>query len=162
MFSMIDDYAAECDALQKAIVGLTDDEMNAVPLPGTWSIRQIVLHLMDAELVMSDRMKRVIAEDRPALEAYDESLFAQRLGYDQADADLAAELFSLNRRQTASILRRLTVADFAREGIHSERGPVSLANLLAGAVGHLEHHLRFLHDKRQMIGKPLVPGTARE
>ncbi len=155
MQTMIDDYAAGADALQKAIVGLSEDELNAIPLPGTWSIRQIVLHLSDAELVMSDRMKRVIAEDKPALEAYDESLFVQRLGYELADAELAAELFELSRHQMTAILQRLKLSDFAREGIHSERGPVSLANLLAGAVGHLEHHLRFLRDKRQMIGNPL-------
>ena len=154
--STIDEYAAGGETLQAAIEELTDDDLNALPVPGTWSIRQIVLHLVDSDLVMSDRMKRVISEDKPSLEAFDETLFAQRLAYEQSDVELAAELFALNRRQMTAILRRLKSGDFAREGQHSERGPISLANIVAGAVGHLEHHLRFLRDKRRMIGKPLA------
>lgn len=156
--TMIDEYTAGSGVVKQAIVGLTESDLDALPVPETWSIRQIVLHLLDSDLVMADRMKRVIAEENPPLAAFDETLFARRLGYDQSDAALAAEMFELNRRHMAAVLRRLKPADFAREGNHSERGPVSLANLVAGAVGHLEHHLRFLHEKRRLIGKALRGG----
>lgn len=156
---MIDEYAAGAGLVKQAIVGLTEADLDAVPVPDTWSIREIVLHLMDSELVMADRMKRVIAEDNPPLVAFDESLFSRRLGYRESDAALAAEMFELNRRHMSAVLRRLKPADFTREGVHSERGAVSLANLVAGAVGHLEHHLRFLHEKRRLIGKSLRSGS---
>src|SRR5437763_13905939 len=120
--AMIDRYAAGADVLAQAIKGLTRDDLNAFPVPETWSIQQIVLHLMDSDLIGSDRMKRVAAEENPPLVAYDETAFAERLCYDQLDTALACEIFRLNRRMTADLLRRLPDAAFARTGNHSERG----------------------------------------
>ena len=43
------------------IRGLTAQELNSFPVPGTWSVQQVIFHLMDSDLICSDRMKRVIA-----------------------------------------------------------------------------------------------------
>ena len=60
---LIDRYAAGGSQLAPAIAGLSREQLNAFPVPGTWSIQQIVLHLMDSDLIASDRMKRVAAEE---------------------------------------------------------------------------------------------------
>jgi hypothetical protein len=154
--ALIDQYVAGAPVLSRAIRGLTRQDLNAFPVPGTWSIQQIVLHLMDSDLIASDRMKRVIAEDRPSLVGYDESRFAANLFYDQLDAATAAEVFCKNRLLTGEILRRLPDAAFERTGVHSERGEITLANLVETYAGHLEHHMKFLRQKRALLGKPLV------
>lgn len=63
----IEDYAGGGIVLHAAIRGLSAANLDAVPVPGSWSIRQIVLHLMDSDLIASDRMKRVIAQENPML-----------------------------------------------------------------------------------------------
>ena len=141
--------------MAQAIAGLSRDDLAALPVPGTWSIQQIVLHLMDSDLISSDRMKRVIAEENPTLIGFDETAFARGLFYEALDAGLAADIFAKNRRLTAEILRRVPDEAFDRFGTHSERGRVTLTQLVQGMVDHLEHHLRFLLDKRRLIGKPL-------
>ena len=60
--SWIERYAAGANVPAEAIRGLTPTDLNAFPVPGTWSIQQIVIHLMDSDLIGSDRMKRVAAE----------------------------------------------------------------------------------------------------
>ncbi|HEV2969665.1 MAG TPA: DinB family protein [Pirellulales bacterium] len=152
---LVERYAHGADALGNAIAGLTREELNALPVPGTWSIQQIVLHLMDSDLISSDRMKRVIAEENPTLIGFDESAFARGLFYEALDAGLAADLFAKNRRLTAEILRRVPDEAFDRFGTHSERGRVTLTQLVQGMVDHLERHLRFLREKRRLLGKPL-------
>ncbi len=147
----IEQYAAGAGKLGKAIAGLSREQLNAVPVPGTWSIQQIVFHLMDSDLIASDRMKRVAVEDRPTLIGYDETAFGRGLFYDQLDPQVACEVFEKNRLLTAEILRRLPDAAFARTGNHNERGVVSLADLLETYVGHLEHHLNFIRDKRKLV-----------
>ncbi len=62
---VIEAYAAEAPELAKSIAGFSREQMLAFPVPGTWSIQQIVLHIVDTDLVIADRMKRVIAEDNP-------------------------------------------------------------------------------------------------
>jgi uncharacterized damage-inducible protein DinB len=154
--ALIEKYAAGAGKLGQAIAGLSQQELTAFPVPGTWSIQQIVLHMMDSELIASDRMKRVAAEDKPpTLIGYDESAFARNLFYHELDARAACEVFEKNRLLTAEILRRLPKDAFARKGHHNEYGDMTLADLLKTYVDHLEHHLKFIREKRKLLGKPL-------
>lgn len=153
--TIVDAYENQARQLTLAIAGLTPEQLAAVPVPDTWSIQQIVLHLMDSDLIASDRMKRVIAQDNPQLLAYDETAFCQRLFYNQADANMAAGIFRDNRLLTAKILRALPDAAFARAGVHNERGPMNLESLVKGYVEHFDHHLKFIKEKRRLVGNPL-------
>lgn len=150
---LIEAYARGGMMLQQALHGLRRADFLATPVPGTWSIQQIVLHLLDSDLVAADRMKRVIAEDNPTLIGFDESAFARNLFYETQDPWVAAQVFSLNRQLTADLLRHLPPAGFQRFGTHNERGRVTLGELVEMYVQHLEHHLRFLHQKRKLLGK---------
>jgi hypothetical protein len=152
---LIELYAAGGKLLRSAIAGLTREDLTAFPVPGTWSIQQIVLHLMDSDLITADRMKRIIAEENPTLIGFDESSFARELFYHDQSIEDAATIFDLNRRMFSVVLRKLPASAFAREGTHNERGPLTLAQLVEGMVKHMDHHLKFLYEKRNKLGKPL-------
>jgi hypothetical protein len=152
---LIEGYAAGADVLGKSIQGLDRADLLAFPIPGTWSIQQIVLHMMDSDLIASDRMKRVAAEDHPTLIGYNETAFAKTLAYDRIPAQDACEVFRLNRRITAELLRRLPDAAFQKTGFHNERGELTLEYLVSGYIEHLDHHLKFIKEKRKLLGKPL-------
>ena len=136
-----------------AVRGVEREDLLAFPVPGKWSIQQLVIHLLDSDLILADRMKCVIAEDNPKLMAFDENLFVKNLRYDEQSVDDAVTIFDLNRRNFASVLKTLPESAFDRIGTHSERGPLKLSDLLAGAVNHLKHHLKFLVEKREKLGK---------
>jgi hypothetical protein len=153
--TLIEKYIADATVPAGAIRGLTPQELNAFPVPGTWSIQQVVLHLMDSDLICSDRMKRVIAEESPSLLGYDETAFSKRLYYESLDPALACELFRLNRQMTGAILRKLPDAAFARAGMHSERGRETLEDLVRIYTDHVHHHMKFVKEKRRALGKPI-------
>ncbi|MFO0908709.1 MAG: DinB family protein [Isosphaeraceae bacterium] len=155
--SLIDRYAMGGPMLAYAVSGLSREQERLRPGPGDWSIAELVAHLMDTDLVDSDRMKRVIAEENPVLMGFDESAWVKRLGYQEASVEEAVSLLTANRRWTAAILRRLDDDAFARVGQHSETGRKSLAELLAIAVNHVDHHLRFLYVKRSNLGVGILP-----
>lgn len=144
-------YAEGAGVLAEAIQGLTAEQLTSRPVRGTWSIQEIVLHLLDSDLIASHRMKRILAEDNPRLEAYDETAFAARLYYHELDPALACEMFRLNRRLTAATLRRLGAAEFDRGGVHAEAGRVTLGVLVRAYAQHLDHHLRFLREKKGLV-----------
>jgi len=152
----VERFAAGGTALAGAIKGLSREDLLAFPVPGTWSIQQIVVHTLDSDLVASHRMKRIIAEERPLLIAYDETAFARSLHYEAEDLTVACELFRLNRVQMAGILRRLPDSAFERVAIHNQNGKMTLGGVVEGYVAHLEHHLRFMREKRALLGKPLA------
>lgn len=150
---LIDQYENGGTKLKQSIVGLLPEDLNVYPVPGTWSIRQIVAHLVDADLVYGDRIKRVICDDAPTLLAYDENKWATGLQYEMQPTEIGVELFDLNRKHVAATLRLLEDDAFARTGHHTERGPMTLAELIESAVKHLEHHVKFVYDKREKLGK---------
>jgi len=147
---LIDAYAAGGERLRAVVAGLTDAQLDARPADGSWTIREIVLHLLDSDLVASDRMRRVIAMEEPQLLAYDENAFAAKLGYARLDAKLAAEVFAGLRALTAATLRVLPDSAFERIGHHNENGPMTLASLVQNYCKHLDHHLAHLERKRGM------------
>lgn len=151
--SIIDEYEKSGDDLRMAVRGLERQDLVAFPVHGSWSIQQIVIHLMDSDLILADRMKRIIAEDNPALIGFDESRFAKNLHYHDQSVDDAVTIFELNRRNFAKVLHKLSDEAFDRIGTHNERGPLKLSDLLQGAVNHLKHHLKFIVDKREKLGK---------
>jgi hypothetical protein len=153
--SVIERYAKGATALGAAIAGLTKSELTAFPVPGTWSIQQIVFHMYDSELIASDRLKRIIAMENPLLIGYDETLFANRLFYNDLDPHAACAIVEQNRGLTTEIFRRLPDEAFARIGIHSERGKITLGEYLKSTCDHLDHHLTFVRKKRELLGKPL-------
>ncbi|MBL8765006.1 MAG: DinB family protein [Phycisphaerae bacterium] len=153
--SLIERYERGAGEPARYIAGLTREQLDAFPVPGTWSIRQIVVHVLDSDLIATHRMRRIVAEDRPLLIGYDETLFAQRMGYAREDLGVVCRLFALNREWTSSLLRRLPDADFARVGVHNQRGLLSLGEMVRLYVDHLTHHERFVREKRALLGAPL-------
>jgi hypothetical protein len=97
-------------------------------------------------------MKRVIAEERPQLIGADENRFAAALAYHQRDVEEELTLIERTRGQMARILRTLPAEALGRVGVHNERGPRTLEELLTGANNHITHHVKFIADKRRALG----------
>jgi len=120
---LINRFAADADILSQDIAGLTDADLDARPVAEHWTIRELIWHVVDSDIILGDRMRRIIAEDKPSLIGFDESLFAQRLFYGQRDLGPAVKLFEVNRLVMTDILRRLQPSDFERVGIHNPDFP---------------------------------------
>jgi uncharacterized damage-inducible protein DinB len=148
----IDAYLAGPKQLRQAVAGMTREQLQARPVPGKWSTLEVICHLADFDPILCDRMKRVIAEDKPSLIGADEKHFAARLAYHERDADEELSIIENGRKQMARILRSLKAADFERIGIHNERGPLTLDRLLDTATKHISHHVQFIQEKRKALG----------
>ena len=159
---VIDRYARGPELLAYAAQGLTPEQQQARPGPGAWSIAELVAHMVDSDSVGIERMKRVIAEDNPTLQAYDQDRWIERLDSQSMPVAEGVALFAANRAWMTRILRKCTDEDFARSGLHTEDGPKTLAKFLAGYVSHLDYHLKFLYAKRANLGVSLYPRYSTE
>jgi len=147
----IDAYLAGSAELLKSIWGLTHDQLHAKPADGSWTIHQIVIHMLDSDLIGTDRMKRIACMDKPLIAAYDENAMVQLPGTSELNAFAACDLFQKNRYMTATILRHLPTTAWDRFGIHTESGKVTLGELLVKYTQHLDHHLKFIAAKRARL-----------
>jgi len=148
MNEQIEQYRAGPRKLREAIAGMTPDQLDAKPVSGKWSTRQVICHIADGELVYADRIKRVIVEDRPPLMNLDPDAFAAALAYAKRDVEEELQLIEITRKQVARILESLDPAALGRVGNHSIEGPLTLEDLVNRITNHIAHHIRFIEEKR--------------
>ena len=145
--TLIDQYRDGYADVMAALDGATDADLDRQPGPGRWTAREIVHHLADSEMTSAIRLRRLIAEDNPVIVGYDQEQFARALKYDRPiAASLAA--FKAARETTTEILERLTEAEWARTGTHSETGPYSVTRWLEIYAVHAHGHAHQIRQAR--------------
>ena len=140
------------DALRRAIADLSVAQLTTPEAPGKWSMRHVVQHLADSELVGGYRFRVVLAQDRPPLAGYDQDRWANHLGYEDTDIQTALNDFSTLRRSNLRLLERTSPAERQRVGLHAERGEESIAHMIRLYAGHDVVHLRQLARIRERVG----------
>ncbi len=147
---LIEQYKDAYRVVSEALADVSDRGLDA-RLPGKWSVREIVHHLADTELVAAVRLRRIVAEDRPGLRAADMAGYARRLYYDRPIQN-SLELFRLVRLSTAEILERMTDAEWAREGTQSDGGRLTAEKWLEIFSRHAHTHAEQI--RRTRAGAP--------
>jgi len=132
------------------LTGLYGEEEDFVEAPGAWSIRQIMAHLADSELVAAMRFRQVIAEDNPTLVAFNQDAWTAKLDYQRRKPKVSLEQFRRLRSENHELLRTLPESDFEeRAGTHTENGPMTLRQLLEGYAQHAEQHAAQMQALRE-------------
>lgn len=144
-------------ALRNAVAGITADQLSTPEGPDKWSVRQVVQHLADAELVGAYRYRMILTHDAPPLLGYDQDAWCQRLHYDESDVETALGDFATLRRANLRVLERTTPAERARFGVHAERGVESVSLMMRLYAGHDVVHLRQIGRVCRAIGADRVP-----
>ena len=138
-----DGYAAVAEALLK----ITPEELDARAAPNRWTAREIVHHLADSETTSAIRLRRLLAEEHPHIQGYDQEEFARRLHYERSH-ETSLELFRYARMATAELLECLQPADWLREGTHSESGRYTVEDWLRIYADHAHKHARQIREAR--------------
>ncbi|MGI8782186.1 MAG: DinB family protein [Acidobacteriota bacterium] len=137
--------------LRRAAAGLSPLQVSQLEAPGKWSVRQVLQHLADSELVWGYRLRMVWAQNRPQLTGYDQDLWADRLRYDEADTAQSLQEFAVLRKANLRLLGRASSEDLKRVGVHSERGEESVEHMIRLYAGHDLLHLRQLDRIRRAL-----------
>src|SRR5918998_3214489 len=101
-------YREGFDEVSRSIEGISDEDLRARPLPGKWTACEIVQHLADSEMNGAIRLRKLLTEDAPQIQGYDQETFAERLRYNERDIAPALEAFRAARATTSQILDRMT------------------------------------------------------
>lgn len=127
----------------KTLLADVDQETLAwKPAADRWSIGEILAHLAEIEQVYSQRVQRIVTEDSPALEKYDQNRAATEGRYSRPDPEDSLASFIEIREGTLAFLSMLPPGAAGRTGRHSELGPVTLSELLHEQASHDLGHLR--------------------
>ena len=131
-----------------ATTGAAGSELDFKPAPEKWSVRTIVCHLADFEMVAAIRFRQVIAEPNPPLPVFDQDAWANHLDYSHRKISQALETFRRLRSDTYELLKDLPEEAYSRKGTHTKRGELTLLDLLKGFAEHAEKHVRQIQTVR--------------
>jgi hypothetical protein len=145
---LLERYRRGAELLAMVLTGVFGEEEDFAIAPGKWSIRTIVAHVADAELVGAARFRQVIAEENPAINAYDQDAWARNLDYAHRKPKQSLETFRRIRAENYGLLKDQPPVVFERTCRHSENGIMTLHQMLEGYAGHAESHARQLQEIR--------------
>ena len=144
---LIAQYRDGYKVVSESLLRITEKELDARPGPGRWSAREIVHHLADSEMNAAMRLRLLLVQDRPAIQAIDQDEFARRLHYDRPHQS-SLEAFRWARESTAELLERLAPDDWLREGTHSEVGAFGVEKWLEIYAPHAHRHAAQIREAR--------------
>ena len=140
--------AAVPNALYDAVRGLDQDQLDTPYRTGGWTLRQVVHHIADSHMNAYVRHKLTITEKAPPpIKAYDENAWAQ---LPDANGPIGASLLLVQsvHDRWVHCLRSLPPDAFTRTCIHSERGVMTLDDLVATYAWHGAHHVAHIAQLR--------------
>ncbi len=144
--------------LRQLFSAYTPEEIDRSPGPGKWSLRELMAHLADCEIVWSWRLRQTLATDNPALQAFDQDHWGDRYAaYDFASAQATYEAV---RAWNVRLLTTIKPEDLTRTATHPERGNLTLQIILETIAGHDRHHIKLLEGLAKKESRENVPSPS--
>jgi uncharacterized damage-inducible protein DinB len=117
-----------------AIIGRTSDErLNRSPATGKWSIREIMCHVADCELVFGFRLRQTVAEVAHVIQPF--------APYQSLSAHDALAAFSAARRWNLLFIDAVLPGALPKPVTHPERGQMTFGTIIETMAGHDLNHL---------------------
>jgi len=148
---LIAQYKAGSDEVSRNLADFPPNLLTAHPIPGKWSAAEIVHHLADSETTSSLRLRRLLVEDHPLIQGYDQDQYAVMLRYNEREIAPSLEAFRAARATTAQLIDMMTEADWHREGTHSESGSYSAEDWLKIYAAHAHNHAAQIGRLREAL-----------
>ncbi len=109
--------------------------------PGKWTIRQLLMHIVDADRVLLERICRGIANPGQTIYGFDPDRWAAELEYPQLSLEIGRALYIATRARTIELARRYYESHGSNAYIHNETGNRTVQDEFDKVVWHTEHHL---------------------
>jgi hypothetical protein len=148
---LIEKYAAGYQAVMDALDGFPAESLTAHAIPGKWSAREIIHHLADSESTSAIRLRKLLAEDQPLIQGYDQDQFARKLKYNERDIAPSLEAFRAARATTTQLLTLMSEEEWRREGVHSESGRYTVEDWLTIYAAHAHNHAAQIQRLRDIL-----------
>lgn len=113
---------------------------------GKWSIREVLMHICDVEVIFMNRMLRASRGDGTPLPSFDHDAYVADNNFDHIDVDTLIEHYSAIRNMTISHVKTLHESTTMNTGVASG-SRYSVRAMIYIATGHCQHHLNILKER---------------
>ena len=139
------------DVLAALVKDFSTEQLDRRPSPNKWSIREIVAHLADDELVGAYRIRLILSSPGTPIQAFDQDVWARTGRYGTIDINDSLTLYRTLRFANLKLLQSLTAEEWNLSGVHAERGIESLRDIAAYFAGHDINHFQQIEAIRRQL-----------
>ena len=125
--------------LREFLDSLGDSRADQSPAPGKWSVREILCHLADCEIVFAFRLRQILAEPHHVIQPFDQDMWARN--YAAYDAQSALAVFTAVRDFNTKLIASLRSEAFQKPVSHPERGTMTFQTVVETMGGHDLNHI---------------------
>jgi DinB family protein len=125
--------------LQELLDSLGAGRAGKSPAPGKWSVREILCHLADCEIVFAFRLRQTLAEPHHVIQPFDQDLWAGNYG--AYDAQSALAVFTAVRNFNVKLIESLPPDALSKPVTHPERGAMTFQSIVETMGGHDLNHI---------------------
>ncbi len=150
---LIATYKDGYNKVAAALEGFPQDSLTAHPIAGKWSAAEIVHHLADSETTSGLRLRRLLVEDHPLIQGYDQDAYAAALNYNRRDIAPSLEAFRAARATATQLFEFMSDEDWHREGTHSESGSYGAEDWLKIYAAHAHNHAAQIQRLKDALGE---------
>ncbi len=113
---------------------------------GKWTIKEVVMHLIDTERIMAYRAMTFLRNDLCNLPSCDEDLYAANADVTNRSLESLITEFSLLRQSHFYLFQNISDAAAQRVGTVNNRSisPQALAYIM---IGHVLHHIKIVEER---------------
>ncbi len=130
------------------------DFLNRIPaekenfsyLPGKWTTKQLLYHLIDTERILSYRALRFARGDAQLLPSFDEDVYAQEAPSKERDLKSLIKEFECVRTGSIFLFESLSEKHLLRMG-ETSSGKMNVLSIGYMICGHCVHHLNILKER---------------
>lgn len=113
---------------------------------GKWNIKEILMHLVDAERIFAYRALRFARNDKTKLPGFEEKEYAPASKASKRKIKSILREYEAVRNATVELFENLDEEMMMRTGIANEK-PMSVRALIYVMLGHEQHHLGVIREK---------------
>ncbi len=110
---------------------------------------EVLGHMIDKMSHWSNRVERILLEERPTLPGYDQDAEVREHGYQRADPVVLYEHLQQQCEHFADLVASLPSAALQREGVHGEYGPMTLQQCIEAPLESVKPHLEQLRAAQE-------------
>jgi len=140
--ALIEQYARGPERIREALATAPEGARQWRPGLDKWSVHEVVVHCADSETNAALRIRYLIAEKEPLIVGYDQAEWARLFDYHRQPLEEALVVTAAARSRSVPLLRRLSEAQWTKEGRHTEMGRYTAEDWLRIYAAHLEGHAR--------------------
>jgi uncharacterized damage-inducible protein DinB len=108
--------------------------------PGKWTVRQVLVHVVQWEMIFGLRLRFAVASPDYVIQPFEQDPLMGEA--DVVDGPTALAAFEAVRKMTLDFAASLTPAQRRQRTVHADRGDIDVEDVLTTLAGHAVHHLR--------------------